>query len=102
MGEAGSWINEGAGCWDSHEGAGAGERAFPKLWARPEAKHRGGRLFVVDAEPCRCLHTGVGVQDTHKQGVIGLLGLGFPPMEAGPLLPCRLSLPFPQGLPGEA
>ena len=34
---------------------------------------------MVDAEPCRCLHTGVGVQDTHKQGVIGLLGLGFPP-----------------------
>lgn len=38
-----SWINEGAGLWDRHEGAGAGERAFPELWAWPEAKHRGGR-----------------------------------------------------------
>lgn len=89
LGEAGSWINEGAGCWDSHEGAGAGERAFPELCAWPEAKHRGGRLYVVDAEPCRCLHTGVGVQDTHKQGVIGLVGLGFPPrfeqMAQGPV-----------------
>ena len=40
--EAATWTNEGAGRWDRHEETGAGERAFPKLWAWPEAKHRDG------------------------------------------------------------
>ena len=36
-------------------------------------------LYVVDTELCGCHHTGVGVLDTHNEGVISLLGLGFPP-----------------------
>ena len=72
----------------------------------PSSGHRGGSLYVVDAEPCGCHHTGVGVQDTHEQGVIGLLGLGFPPrfeqMAQGPAEEERTVSSCPGPLEGSA
>lgn len=94
------WINKGAEHWaigkDSHEGAGAGKRAFPGLRAWPEARCRGGRLYVVAAEPCRCHHAGTGMQDARAQGVIVLLGLGFSRgLSRWPEPPQRGREPFP-------
>lgn len=97
----GSWIKEGAGRWDRHEDR-CRARRFRALGTTPEAKHRGGSLYVVGLGPCGLPpHRKWGCRTHMRQGVIGLLGLSFPGLSRWPKAPqrrrelCPLALDWP-------